>query len=82
MAEHGGDPEALVEEMGLTSVSDAGALATAIDGVLGAWPEKVEEYRAGKKNLIGLFVGEVMKATRGAADPQAVRTMLSERLDS
>jgi aspartyl-tRNA(Asn)/glutamyl-tRNA(Gln) amidotransferase subunit B len=50
--------------------------------VLGAWPDKVEAYREGKRNLIGLFVGEVMKATRGAADPGLVRTMLTQRLDS
>lgn len=82
MAEQGGDPGVLVEEMGLTSLSDADVLSDAVEGVLGAWPDKVEAYRAGKKSLIGLFVGEVMKATKGAADPKAVRTMLSERLDS
>ena len=81
MAEGGGDPAALVKEMGLTTLSDQAALATVVDGVLVEWPEKVDEYRGGKKSLIGLFVGEVMKATRGAADPEVVRTLLSERLD-
>jgi len=82
MAESGGEPVSLIEEMGLTAVTDSGALSTVVDEVLAAWPEKVEEYRGGKKNLIGLFVGEVMKATRGAADPATVRSILAERLDS
>ncbi|MDA0329050.1 MAG: glutamine--tRNA ligase/YqeY domain fusion protein [Gemmatimonadetes bacterium] len=82
MAEVGGDPAALVERMGLSAVTDEGALGEVIATTLAAWPDKVEEYRAGKKNLLGLFVGEVMKATRGAADPQAVRKLLTQRLDS
>jgi glutaminyl-tRNA synthetase len=82
MAESGGDPPALIEAMGLAAVTDADALSTVIDDVLAAWPEKVEEYRAGRKNLTGLFVGEVMKATRGAADPATVRSLLADRLDS
>ena len=82
MAEEGGDPQDLIEEMGLATVADSDTLEAAVDQVLANWPEKVEEYRGGKKGLIGLFVGEVMKATRGAADPKAVRTTLIERLDS
>ena len=82
MAETGGDPASLVEEMGLGAVSDEGALGEVVDEVLAAWPAKVEEYRGGRKNLVGLFVGEVMKATRGAADPAVVRSILAQRLDS
>ena len=82
MAERGGEPADVIEALGLTSVSDAGELAVIVDQVLASWPEKVAAYRAGKKQLVGLFVGEVMKATRGAADPQTVRTLLTERLDS
>jgi aspartyl-tRNA(Asn)/glutamyl-tRNA(Gln) amidotransferase subunit B len=82
MAESGGDPVSLVEEMGLGAVSDEGALGEVVDEVLAAWPAKVEEYRGGRKNLVGLFVGEVMKATRGAADPAVVRSILAQRLDS
>jgi glutaminyl-tRNA synthetase len=81
MVEQGGDPAALVSEMGVERVTDAAALGPIVDGVLGAWPEKVDAYRAGNANLIGLFVGEVMKATAGAADPRAVRALLEERLD-
>ncbi len=82
MATEGGDPATLVEEMGLATISDEDALGPTIDEVLAAWPEKVAEYRSGRKQLVGLFVGEVMKATGGAADPQTVRTLLSERLDA
>lgn len=82
MAETGGDPAALVEEMGLAAVSGADALGPIVDEVLAAWPEKVADYRAGQTKLLGLFVGEIMKATRGAADPASVRALLSEKLDS
>lgn len=81
MVEQGGAPADLVAEMGLEQVDDREALQPAIDQVLEAWPDKVDDYRAGKKNLIGLFVGEVMKATRGAADPKAVRDLLTENLE-
>jgi len=78
----GGDPETLMTEMGLERVGDSDALQSAVETVLAAWPEKAEEYRAGRRNLIGLFVGEVMKATGGAADPHSVRTMLTKRLEN
>ncbi len=82
MAEEGGEPSELVRAMGLEAVSDASELEAVVDGVLSEWPEKVEEYRRGNANLIGLFVGEVMKKTRGAADPKVARRLLTERLDS
>jgi aspartyl-tRNA(Asn)/glutamyl-tRNA(Gln) amidotransferase subunit B len=53
-----------------------------VDEVLATWADKVAEYRSGKKGLIGLFVGEVMKATRGTADPKVVRSVLEERLEA
>ncbi len=81
MVDQGGDPSSLVAEMGLEQVGDHEALQSAIDQVLAAWPDKVDDYRAGKKNLIGLFVGEVMKATSGAADPKAVRELLTMSLE-
>ena len=82
MAEEGGEPAALVEAMGLGKLSGQEELGSVIDEVLGRWPEKVEEYRGGRANLIGLFVGEVMKATGGAADPKAAKALLLERLDA
>ena len=80
MVSEGGDPEDLVESMGLTKVSDPGVLGAAVDAVLARWPEKVAEFRDGKESLLGLFVGEVMKHTRGAADPEAAKRLLGERL--
>jgi glutaminyl-tRNA synthetase len=80
MIREGGDPDALVDDMGLAKVSDPDALGAAVDAVLARWPDKVAEFREGKSSLIGLFVGEVMKHTRGAADPLAARRILSERL--
>jgi glutaminyl-tRNA synthetase len=80
MASTGGDPADIVRGMGLEKVSDAAALESVVDEVLAAWPDKVAEYQAGRTGLIGLFVGEVMKATGGAADPKLARRLLAERL--
>jgi glutaminyl-tRNA synthetase len=82
MAERGGDPPEIVRRLGLEKVTDAASMDRVVDEVLSAWPQKVLEYRAGKTNLIGLFVGEVMKATRGAADPKLAKRLLTERLEA
>ena len=81
MVEEGGSPADLIEEMGLAKVADPDELGEIVDGVLAAWPDKVVEYRSGKKGLIGLFVGEVMKKTGGAADPATARSILAARLE-
>ena len=60
---------------------DREALQLVIDDEFSAWPDKVEQYRAGNKNLIGMFVGEVMKATRGAGAPKTVRELITVSLD-
>jgi glutaminyl-tRNA synthetase len=80
MAEKGGEPEEIMGRLGLARLDDHGALEGAVDDALARWPEKVAEYRAGRANLMGLFVGEVMKATKGAADPKAVRELLTRKL--
>jgi Asp-tRNA(Asn)/Glu-tRNA(Gln) amidotransferase B subunit len=67
--------------MGLEKMSDREALGAIIESVLVGRPDKVAEYRGGKKGLIGFFVGEVMKQSGGAADPARAKHMLSERLD-
>jgi glutaminyl-tRNA synthetase len=82
MVEEGGDPERWIEALGVTKVGGPEALGAAVDVVLGAWPHKVDEYREGKKGLLGFFVGEVMKETRGAADPAEARHLLLQRLPS
>jgi len=82
MVEEGGDPVELVDAMGLAKVADPEELGGVVRAVLAAWPQKVAEYRDGKKSLIGLFVGEVMKKTGGAADPALARQLLVDELDS
>ncbi|MGH7048482.1 MAG: Asp-tRNA(Asn)/Glu-tRNA(Gln) amidotransferase subunit GatB [Stellaceae bacterium] len=76
----GADPAAIVETKGLRQVTDAGAIAGAIDAVLAREAEKLAEYRAGRDKLYGFFVGQVMKATHGKANPALVNELLQQRL--
>ncbi len=80
MASTGKDPAVIVEEKGLRQISDSGALRGAVRAVVEANPSEVEKYRAGKVQLIGFFVGEVMKATKGKANPKEVNAILRELL--
>ncbi len=80
MAATGKDPNVIVEEKGLRQISDSGALRDAARAVVEANPSEVERYRAGKVQLIGFFVGEVMKATKGKANPKEVNAILREFL--
>ncbi|MCE1236690.1 MAG: Asp-tRNA(Asn)/Glu-tRNA(Gln) amidotransferase subunit GatB [Hyphomicrobiales bacterium] len=75
----GGDPKKLVEERGLKQVTDTGAIEAAIDAVIAANPDKVEQAKA-KPTLAGWFVGQVMKQTGGKANPQAVNEILKAKL--
>jgi aspartyl-tRNA(Asn)/glutamyl-tRNA(Gln) amidotransferase subunit B len=61
--------------------SDTSALQKIIDDVVAASPKQLEQYRAGKKTMIGFFVGQVMKASKGQANPQLVNEMLVRKLD-
>ena len=81
MVETGQDAAAIVEEKGLRQVTDTGAIAAEVDKVLAANQDKVAEYRSGKDKLFGFFVGQVMKATKGKANPQAVNEILKEKLN-
>ena len=74
--ETGKDPNKIVAEEGLGQVSDESALQGAIDKVLTAHPEEVESYRDGKEGLLGWFMGQVMRETRGKADPGRTRELL------
>ncbi len=82
MVEKGGDPDEIIAREGLEKVTDAGAIAALVDEVLAEWPAKVAEYRDGNRNLIGLFMGQVMKKSGGNADPGAVRALLTDKLGS
>jgi aspartyl-tRNA(Asn)/glutamyl-tRNA(Gln) amidotransferase subunit B len=81
MEETGKDPAVLVEERGLKQVTDTGAIEAAIKAVIEANPDKVAAYKA-KPTLFGWFVGQVMKATGGKANPKAVNDTLKRMLDS
>jgi aspartyl-tRNA(Asn)/glutamyl-tRNA(Gln) amidotransferase subunit B len=80
MLETGGDPRRIVEERGLRQVTDTGEIEQAIDAVLAKEGAKIAEYRAGKEKLFGFFVGQVMKATGGKANPAAVNDVLRKKL--
>jgi aspartyl-tRNA(Asn)/glutamyl-tRNA(Gln) amidotransferase subunit B len=82
MRRSGKTPEAIVTEQGLTQVRDEGALAAQIDQVLTANPDKVAEYRAGRDKLLQFFVGQVMKATQGKANPQILNDLLKKKLSA
>jgi aspartyl-tRNA(Asn)/glutamyl-tRNA(Gln) amidotransferase subunit B len=76
----GDDPGAIVEAKGLRQVTDSGAIEAAIDAVLAAQADKVAEYRAGRDKLYGFFVGQVMRATQGKANPAVVNQLLKRKL--
>ncbi|MEQ1939038.1 Asp-tRNA(Asn)/Glu-tRNA(Gln) amidotransferase subunit GatB [Mesorhizobium sp. CN5-321] len=75
----GGDPKEIVEARGMKQVTDTGAIEKAVDEVIAANPDKVEQARA-KPTMAGWFVGQVMKATGGKANPQAVNDLVKARL--
>ncbi len=76
----GCDVDEAIETLGLKQVSDDGAILAMIDEALAANADKVEEYRNGKEKLFGFFVGQVMKASKGSANPAKVNQLLKERL--
>ena len=77
----GTGPDSIVDELGLKQISDTGALGHAVDEVLAANPNAVADYKAGKTQVIGFLVGQVMKATKGQADASVVGGLVRERLD-
>ncbi len=75
-----GDADAVIAAKGLKQVTDSGAIAKMVDEVIAANPGQVEQFRAGKEKLLGFFVGRVMKASRGKANPQQVNELLRKKL--
>ena len=73
-------PEAYVKEKGLAQISDTSALEAAVDEVIAANPAEVEAYRGGKTKLISFFVGQIMRATKGKANPALVNELLAKKL--
>ena len=75
------DPKQYVEEKGLGTVNDEGALRSTIEEIVAGNPQSVEDYKAGKKKAIGFLVGQTMKAMQGKANPGMVNKILTEILD-
>lgn len=82
MLETGKSPQAIVEEKGLVQISDEGALQEVVDRVIANNPQSVADYLAGKEKAIGFLVGQVMRETKGKANPGMVNKLLVERLKS
>jgi aspartyl-tRNA(Asn)/glutamyl-tRNA(Gln) amidotransferase subunit B len=80
MYETGKSARDIVREKGLRQISDENALAAAINQILANNPKEVDEFRAGREKLLSFFMGQVMKATQGKANPQAVNKLLREKL--
>jgi aspartyl-tRNA(Asn)/glutamyl-tRNA(Gln) amidotransferase subunit B len=76
----GKEPAVIVEEQGLVQVSDSGAIEAIIDEILTREAGQVAEYRSGKDKLFGFFVGQVMKASKGKANPTVVNELLLGKL--
>nr|WP_298795366.1 Asp-tRNA(Asn)/Glu-tRNA(Gln) amidotransferase subunit GatB [uncultured Acetobacter sp.] len=82
MVETGEGPDAIVEKKGLRQVTDTGVIDTAIESVMTKHADKVAQYRSGKDKLFGFFVGQVMKETKGKANPALVNDALKSKLDA
>lgn len=80
MYETGDAPEAIIEREGLKQISDTGALGKIVDEVIAASPKQVEQYKSGKTAVLGYLVGQVMKASKGQANPAAVNDLLKSKL--
>ena len=80
MSETGEDSEKIVEEKGLKQVTDTGAIEAIVDKVIAESPDNVAAYKAGKVNLIGWFVGQVIKQSGGKANPGVVNQLLKAKL--
>lgn len=75
-----GDADTVIEKRGLKQITDSGAIEAMIDEVIAANPAQAEQFRAGKEQLLGFFVGQVMKASKGQANPGQVNQILREKL--
>jgi aspartyl-tRNA(Asn)/glutamyl-tRNA(Gln) amidotransferase subunit B len=75
-----GDADAVIAKKGLKQITDTGAIDKVIDEIIAKNPKQLEQYRAGKEALFGYFVGQVMKATQGKANPAQVNELLKKKL--
>ncbi len=82
MAGSGRDPDRIVKDRGLVQVSDSARIETVVEKIMAAHPDEVQAYRSGKSKLLGFFVGQVMRETKGKANPQVVNEVLRSKLES
>jgi len=80
MWQSGQPADAIIEAEGLKQVTDSGAIEAIVDEILAANPGQVEQYRGGQEKVFGFFVGQVMKASKGKANPQMVNELLKTKL--
>ncbi|MGD0021460.1 MAG: Asp-tRNA(Asn)/Glu-tRNA(Gln) amidotransferase GatCAB subunit B, partial [Smithellaceae bacterium] len=80
MYKSGKPPKAIIEEKGLVQITDEGELIKTISSIIKANPQQLKDYHGGKEKLFGFFVGQVMKATQGKANPQLVNELLKKML--
>ena len=81
MLKEGTTASEIVEKQGLSQISDSGAIKEIVQKVVDANPEQVAAYKEGKVQLLGFFVGQIMKETKGRANPKTVNDLLKELLD-
>jgi aspartyl-tRNA(Asn)/glutamyl-tRNA(Gln) amidotransferase subunit B len=77
-----GDADSIIESKGLKQVTDTGAIEAMVDEVIANNPDQVEQYKSGKEQVIGFFVGQIMKASQGKANPGQVNKLLKEKLSN
>ncbi|HEX3016006.1 MAG TPA: Asp-tRNA(Asn)/Glu-tRNA(Gln) amidotransferase GatCAB subunit B, partial [Desulfobacteria bacterium] len=82
MFETGKPAAVIIKEKGLVQISDEGALGAIVDKIIAANPQSVADYQAGKKQAVGFLVGQVMKQTKGQANPGLVNKLLKEKLEA
>jgi len=75
-----GDADTVIDKRGLKQITDTGAIEAMIDEVIAANPAQAEQFRAGKEQLLGFFVGQVMKVSKGQANPGQVNQILRDKL--
>jgi len=80
MYKTGKSPRVIIAERGMVQITDESALAKTIQTIMDANPNQLKDYRSGKEKLFGFFVGQVMKATQGKANPQKVNELLKKML--
>ena len=76
----GADADAVIESKGLKQITDTGAIEAIVDEIIAANPDQVEQFRAGKEKVLGFFVGQCMKASKGKANPGQLNQLIRDKL--